>query len=129
MISFHGNMKTKSRIAAVALAVFFLLPGLALADAQGSLYIQGPGGSVLVSTSFTVPATCTVQDSVGVSHDFAGHKAICALQAAEDTGVITDFVVTDWGFGFSLDSVNAIANAPDWSELWQLWVNGKTADV
>ncbi|MBI1971364.1 MAG: DUF4430 domain-containing protein [Candidatus Wildermuthbacteria bacterium] len=126
-------MKTKNSIilsgSAVALAALFLLPGLALADVQGSLYIQGPGGSVLVNSALTVPATCTVQDSAGASHDFTGHKAICALQAAKDTGIITDFVVTDWGFGFSLDSVNGTANALDWSELWQLWVNGKTADV
>ena len=115
-------------ILAVALAVL-LLPGLAAADVQSALYIQGPGGSVLVNTALTVPAACTVQDSAGVSHDFTGHKAICALQAAKEQGVISGFQVTDAGFGFSLDSVNGISNAPGWVEFWHLWQNGSLADV
>lgn len=115
----------------IFLAAFavFSLPGLASADVDSVLYIQGPGGSVLVNTSVVVLETCTVQDSIGVSHSFSGHKAICALQAAKAAGIITDFEVTDAGFGFSLDSINGISNAPDWSELWQLWQNGSLADV
>ncbi len=116
-------------ISLIAFAVFFLLPGLALADVNTVLYIQGTGGSVLVNTSLTVPESCTVVDGVGVPHDFSGHKAICALQAAKTTGVISNFQVTDAGFGFSLDSVNGISNAPGWVEFWQLWKNGILADV
>tara|TARA_Y100000310_G_scaffold339032_2_gene430451 strand:- start:6258 stop:8138 length:1881 start_codon:yes stop_codon:yes gene_type:complete len=126
-------MKTKNKVSQfiflVALAVSFLLPGFATADVNTTLYIQGPGGSVLVDTSLVVPESCTVVDSTGAATDFSGHKAICALKVAKDTGVIADFAVTDAGFAFSLDSVNGIVNAPDWSELWQLWLNGITAEI
>ena len=145
----YGTMKTKSSISnlvklscgklsltkaqsvsVIALMVLFLLPGLALADVGNVFYVQGPGGVVLANASIIVPESCTVTDSVGVPHDFSGHKAVCALQAAKTSGIITGFQVTDTVWGLRLDSVNGIVNDPlDMSgTLWQLWQNGSSAD-
>ncbi|MBI2123850.1 MAG: DUF4430 domain-containing protein [Candidatus Wildermuthbacteria bacterium] len=123
-------MKTKSSVAAVALAAFFLLPGLALADVQSTLYIQGPGGSVLVNTSLVVPESCTVVDNVGAPHNFSGHRAPCAIQAAKDAGIISDFSFKDFGFDIFLDRINGIVSgpAPDFP-YWNLWVNGVFSEV
>lgn len=122
-------MKNNIFLILCVVLVLSFLPGDANADVNSVLYIQGPGGSVLASTALIVPETCSVQDSGGVSHSFSGHKAICALQTAKNNEIIASFAVTDWGFGFSLDSINGIANAQDWSELWQLWHNGTLSDA
>lgn len=119
----------KNKITLAVLAVSLLVPGLAYANVNTTLYIQGSGGSILVDTLLVVEESCTVQDSAGTTHTFSGHKAICALEAAENEGIIASFQVTDAGFGFSLDSINGIANAQDWSELWQLWRNGVSSSV
>lgn len=114
----------------IALAVFFL-PGFVNADVSSVLYVQGPGGSVLVNTSLTVPESCTVVDNVGVSHSFSEHKAPCAIQAAKDAGIITDFLFQDFGgFGLYLKRVNGITDgpAPDFP-YWNLWLNGVFSEV
>lgn len=117
-------------ISFVALAAF-LLPGLASADVNSVLYIQGPGGSVLVNTSLVVPESCTVVDNVGVSHNFSGHKAPCAIKAAKDTGIITGFLFKDFGgLGLFLESINGIASGPGPDfPYWNLWYNGVFAEV
>ncbi|MDO8474315.1 MAG: prenyltransferase/squalene oxidase repeat-containing protein [bacterium] len=119
-------------IAVVVLAAFFLLPGLVLADVNSVLYIQGPGGSVLVNTSLVVPESCTVVDNVGGSHNFSGHKAPCAIQAAKDTNLISSFEFKDYGdpLGLFLKSINGITDgpAPDFP-YWNLWQNGVFAEV
>jgi len=129
MMLFLGNMRMKNSIALLIFGASLLLPGLALAAVDTTLYIQGPGETILVNQDIVVPESCTVVDSTGGATNFSGHKAICALKVAKDTGVIADFVVTDAGFGFTLDSINGIATTPGWVEFWQLWQNGKLANV
>ena len=114
-----------------AAAGLFVFPGAAKADVNTTLYIQGPGGSILVEAPLVVPNSCTVVDTVGVSHDFVGHKASCAIQAASDAGLISEFSFKDFGgFGLFLDSVNNIASgpAPDFP-YWNLWRNGVFSEV
>lgn len=128
-------MKTKSSmvlcIAFVALAASFVLPGLAHADVNSILYIQGPGGSVWVNIPLIVPESCTVADSVGAPHSVSGHKAPCAIKAAKDAGVIADFLFTnDPSWGLFLKSINGLADgpAPDYP-YWNLWKNGIFSEV
>ena len=135
MTSFRGSMKTKSSafliIFFAVVAVSFFLPELVSAQVNSTLYIQGPGGSVLVNTSIAVPESCTVVDSVGVPHDFSGHRAPCAIKAAKDAGVIADFLFTnDPSWGLFLKSINGIADgpAPDYP-YWNLWKNGIFSEV
>ncbi|MDP2735683.1 MAG: prenyltransferase/squalene oxidase repeat-containing protein [bacterium] len=122
------NWKTKSSfILTLALAAFAaFLPAQAEADVRTILYIQGPGGSVLVNDQLVVPETCTVEGK-----DFTGHKAPCAIQAAKNAGLISSFGFIDFGgaLGLFLDSINGIATAPDWSESWQLFKNGTSSSV
>lgn len=108
-----------------------VLPRLAVADVNTTLYIQGLGGSVLVEAPLVVPNSCTVVDTIGVSHDFVGHKAPCAIQAASDAGLISEFSFKDsGGFGLFLDSVNTVVSgpAPDFP-YWNLWRNGVFSEV
>jgi hypothetical protein len=112
MTLFPGNMKTKSKIAIVVFAASLFFPGLASAAVNTTLYIQGPGGTVLVNSALVVPESCTVVDNTGAAHDFSGHQAPCAIQAAKDTGLIADFVFRDFGgsLGLFLKSINGIAD-------------------
>lgn len=136
MIALHGSMKTKNSIffsiSLAVLAVSFFLPGLASASVNTTLYIQGPGGSVLVNTALVVPESCTVVDNVGVSHAFSGHRAPCAIKAAKDENLISSFEFKDFGgsLGLFLKSINGIADgpAPDYP-YWNLWKNGISSDI
>ena len=91
MTSFRGSMKTKSSafliIFFAVVAVSFFLPELVSAQVNSTLYIQGPGGSVLVNTSIAVPESCTVVDSVGVPHDFSGHRDLWKNGIFSEVGV------------------------------------------
>lgn len=92
------------------------------------LRIEGPDGQIAYKP-LSVPYSCEVTDSTGATSTFEGYMAICALVQALEDGKITSYQVTDWGFGFALDSINGIANAADWSESWVLRLNNATADV
>lgn len=93
-----------------------------------TLRIEGPD-STRVSATIALPYSCDIVDSTGNTTTFEGYMAICALSEAQSTSLISAFSVTDWGFGFALDSIDTIANAADWSESWILRVNNATADV
>ncbi|TSD04437.1 MAG: Prenyltransferase/squalene oxidase [Parcubacteria group bacterium Greene0714_21] len=98
-----------SVVCAVILAAatgLFVLPGAARAALNTTLYIQGP-------------------------HNFSGHRAPCAIKAAKDTGLISDFLFKDFGgLGLFLDRVNSIASgpAPDYP-YWNLWRNSVVSEV
>lgn len=111
------------------LSLLFL--GLSPAQAEEviniHLRIEGPESAVL-NTDLILPDECQVFDTTTTTpHTFAGTRAICALEQAKIKGLIASYQVTDWGFGFSLDSINEIANAPDWSQTWVIRVNNQAA--
>ncbi len=114
--------------------IFFILTFLLLffgrsAFAQTvNLRIEGPETTILDSL-VSLPETCEVLDSSGATSTFDGKKAICALQKAEEEGLVEGFSVTNWGFAFSLDSINGISNASDWSELWIIRKNFALSDL
>ena len=78
----------------------------------------------------TVSDDCTVVDSLGASHTFAQtgtFLGICALQAAKDADIISDFVlVNDPGLGLYVQGVNGTTAGA--TEYWAIWQNeGYTA--
>lgn len=81
----------------------------------------------LLQAELALPASCQVLDKLGASHDFSGYKAVCALEQAKENGLIGSYQVTDWGWGFSLDGINGLLNADDWSRSWNLRLNNESA--
>lgn len=92
------------------------------------LRIEGPTNTLL-NTTISVPETCAVIDAATTTpHNFSGYKAICALQTAQENGLLT-YQVTDWGWGFSLDKINETTNATDWSQMWIIRINNAAAST
>src|SRR3989338_5725780 len=91
------------------IAVLFFV-GLAAEPARAeeniniNLRIEAPGQTIL-NQQISVPYSCEVTDSTGATSTYEGYKAICALQSAQEQGLLT-YQVTDWGWGFSLDKIN-----------------------
>ncbi|MBI4138086.1 MAG: DUF4430 domain-containing protein [Candidatus Wildermuthbacteria bacterium] len=98
------------------------------ASVNVTLLVAGPGG-LMTNTAVAVPDSCSVEDSAGVAHVFGGNSSVCALRVAAEGGLISGFEITDWGFGFSLDSIGGVSNEPDWSEFWIIWKNGTLSDL
>lgn len=93
-----------------------------------SLRIEGPRGNIVHQT-ISLSNNCRVKDSSGTIHEFINFKAICALQFSKEHKLISNFQVTDFGFGFSLDRINDIAAPPDWSKLWIIRTNYQLSDA
>jgi len=82
--------------------------------------------STISSSTIKIPANCAVVDSQKNTSTFSGYKAICALQTAQEQELI-NYQTSDWGWGFSLDSINGLANASDWSQTWIIRINNNSA--
>ena len=96
-------------------------------DITISVRIEGPNTTLLTSSSVNVPESCEI---IGVnetaSTTISGYRAVCALQTLAERGAIT-YTMTHWSFGFSLDQINEVVNAADWSSTWILRLNNTTA--
>jgi len=71
-----------------------------------------------------VPDSCSVIDTVGVTHDFpvvSDLLGVCALVAATAESHITGYELKNETFGLYVTSVNAIAAGTN--EYWSLWIN------
>src|SRR3989344_2920820 len=80
-----------------------------------------------------VPASCDVIDTDGVSQHYEAaststYIGICALQAAKDTHLISDFQATNFSFGLFVTSIHGVAADPS-SQFWALYQNGTSASV
>jgi len=92
------------------------------ADIPITLRIETNASSTIVQIS--LPDGCNARDSKGMSQEFNGYKAVCALEAAKKTNAISDFQITPLPpNGFFLDSINGLTNAPDFSSFWIIRVN------
>src|SRR3989344_2178396 len=63
-----------------------------------------------IEGSVDVPAACTVVDTDGISHDYltassTAYIGICALAAAKDSSLISDFQATNFSFGLFISMV------------------------
>lgn len=113
----------------VLCSLFSAVPVFAADETNIRLRVEGPANTIL-NASLTLPAECQVLDTTtSTPHTFAGNRAICALEQAKMEGLVASYQVTDWGFGFSLDSINEVANAPDWSQTWIIRLNNQAAMV
>jgi hypothetical protein len=121
--------KHKMNLICLLAAVFFFAPAIASATSNISLRVEGPDRT-FVDVGLSLPDSCDVADgSTTTLRTFSGDKAICALEQAKQVGLLDAYQVTDWGFGYSLDSINDAANTPDWSQLWTIRVNNVTAPI
>jgi len=119
--------KHKMNLICFLAAVFFFAPAIASAAGNISLRVEGQDRT-FVDVGLSLPESCDVADSSTTTlRTFSGDKAICALEQAKRAGLLDAYQVTDWGFGYSLDSINDAANTPDWSRLWTIRVNNVSA--
>lgn len=115
---------------AIFLFLFFdnALPAKAIDEVIVSLRIEGPNSAMANMLELSLPEQCSVIPSgSNTPRLFTGYKAVCALEQAKSLGIISDFQITDWGFGFSLDSINYVTNTADWSESWVIRINNTLA--
>lgn len=112
-----------------AAIVFLAMPFAAEAAIEIDLRIEGPEAN-FVSSTLNLPESCDVIESgTTTPKTFSGERAICALEQARLDNLIASYQVTDWGFGYSLDSINSAVNAPDWSQTWTIRVNELAAQT
>ena len=80
------------------------------------------------ATSVNVPLECTVVDTDGVSHTYAGqYLGVCALFAAREQSAVSAYTLQNFSFGLFLQSLNGIT--PGATEYWALYKNGTEAAV
>ncbi|MEK7114183.1 MAG: hypothetical protein AAB850_01390, partial [Patescibacteria group bacterium] len=78
-----------------------------------------------------VPNACTVTDTDGVQYIFpqsdspSSYLGICALEAAQEAGLVAFTLTNDPSFGLYIQSVNDIE--PGATEYWAIWDNGVMA--
>ncbi len=78
--------------------------------------------------SVDVPLECSVVDTDGTPHSFAGqYLGVCALEAARTQSIISAYELKNFSFGLFLQSLNGIA--PGGTEYWALYHNGIPASV
>ncbi|HEY4526530.1 MAG TPA: DUF4430 domain-containing protein [Candidatus Paceibacterota bacterium] len=89
--------------------------------------------SIVIEGHIDVPAACTVVDTDGASHDYlaassTAYIGICALAAAKDDALISDFQATNFSFGLFITSVGGIDADPS-SQYWALFLNSDFPSV
>src|SRR3989344_1460611 len=82
---------------------------------------------VVIEGHIDVPAACTVIDTDGASHDYlaassTAYIGICALAAAKNDALISDFQATNFSFGLFVTSVAGVTADPS-SQYWALFLN------
>lgn len=88
-----------------------------------------------IETSADVPATCNTTDTDAVVHAYpeatssTAYLAICALQAALDSGAVSDAQLSNQfpSLGLFVTAVNGIAADPN-GQYWALYQNGSFAN-
>ncbi|MDR3519532.1 MAG: DUF4430 domain-containing protein [Candidatus Pacebacteria bacterium] len=87
-----------------------------------------------ITTSVDVPSSCSVTDTNGVVHNYpqAGftnsYLAICALEAAENNGAISNPQFSnDPQYGLFITAINNVAADPS-SQYWAIYQNGTSAN-
>ena len=88
---------------------------------------------VVIEGHVDVPAACTVVDTDGGSHDYlaassTAYVGICALFAAEESGLLTSFEATNFSWGLYVTSINDVTPDPS-NEYWALYQNGAYASL
>src|SRR3989338_5443163 len=88
---------------------------------------------IVIEGHVDVPAACTIIDTDGGSHDYlaassTAYIGICALAAAKDDGLISDFQATNFSFGIFVTSIVGITADPS-SQFWALFLNGNFPSV
>ncbi len=105
-------------------------------DAFGNSATTSSQVGVFLSVAGTtsVPATCTVFDTTGTAYDFpatsspSAYLGICALKAAKDAGVISDYQMSNFpGIGLFVASIAGLAADPT-SQYWALYQNDAFAN-
>jgi hypothetical protein len=77
-------------------------------------------GNTLSEFEIEIDESCTIDQTT-----FEDYKAICALEELKNLENIDDYQTTYWESynAYTLDSINDIANALDWSSYWSIWYN------
>lgn len=90
-----------------------------------NLRIEEPSQTVL-NINLDLPYSCEVTDSTGATSTHSGYKAICALQTAQEAGLL-NFTVSDFGWGLFVDNINNIGGGD--SMFWGLYQNNNSSTV
>src|SRR3989338_8658593 len=88
---------------------------------------------MVIEGHIDVPAACTVIDTDGTPHAYlaassTAYIGICALAAAKDDSLISDFQATNFSFGLFVTSIAGVTANPS-SQYWALFQNGTTTSV
>ncbi len=103
----------------------FLLPAQAEENINVNLRIETPSQTIL-NQQVSVPYSCEVTDSTGATSTYAGYKAICALQSAQEQGLL-NYNANNFGWGLFIEKINNIGN--DANMFWSLYQNNSASMV
>lgn len=85
-----------------------------------------------VETAVDVPASCTVTDTDGVTHNYGetSYLAICALEAAIGNGSVSDVQLSNAypTLGLFITAINNVVADPN-SQYWAIYQNGNMANL
>ncbi len=88
--------------------------------------------SLNIDAAVDVPASCTATDTDGIVHNYGGggiYLAICALEAAENSGAITNTQLSNQypSLGLFVTAINGVTADPA-SQYWALYQNNSYAN-
>lgn len=90
-----------------------------------NLRIEAPSQTIL-NQQISVPFSCEVTDSAGVTSTYEGYKAICALQSVQEQALLT-YNANNFGWGLFIEKINNIGN--DANMFWALYQNNSASMV
>ena len=121
----HRSRMGVTTIVILLSMILWVIPVLAEENININLRIETPSQTIL-NQQISVPYSCEVTNSVGVTSTFTGYKAICALQSAQEQGLL-NFVANDFGFGLFIEKINHIGNGTNL--FWSLYQNNSASMV
>ena len=134
----NGNMKPRIfdtnlheyAMIICGIAVLFFVglaaePALAEENINVNLRIETPNQTIL-NQQISLPYSCEVTDSAGVTSTYEGYKAICALQSAQEQGLLI-YSANNFGWGLFIEKINNIGN--DANMFWSLYQNNSASMV